>query len=133
MKTFHYLLSSFSKYSPKPQPSLIQPACMATQPIHYINNKPNLISSYLMVPVEDRVVVDEDFLLFNLLLLSLFSKSSQKPPPSPLLFFSSNGSPGLYRTEMLKRNLEGGDPENVKKKKKETGLISRDFFYGNLS
>ena len=28
---------------------------------------------------------------------------------------------------MLKRNLEGGDPENVKKKKKETGLLSRDF------
>ena len=36
---------------------------------------PNINYNYLMVPVEDRVVVDEDFSLFDLLLLSSFSSS----------------------------------------------------------
>ena len=49
---------------------------MLTQPIHSINYKPNVNSIYLMVLVEDRVVVDEDFSLFDLLLLSSFSMSS---------------------------------------------------------
>ena len=53
-----------------------QPTSMLTQPIHSINYKPNVNSIYLMVPVEDRVVVDEDFSLFDLLLLLSFLKAS---------------------------------------------------------
>ena len=46
-----------------------------------------------MVPVEDRVVVDEDFSLFDLLLLSSFSKASSyfcNDPPAAQPIQTSN-------------------------------------------
>ena len=65
------LLSSFSQFC------FMFSECNNTScPTHLFQNiKPNINSNYLMVPVEDRVVVDEDFSLFDLLLLSSFSSS----------------------------------------------------------
>ena len=109
MKTFHYLIYYCCYHSQRPPLTFLmiltclssQLTSMPTQPIHYINYKPNLNSKYLMVPVEDRVVVDEDYSLIDLLLLSSFSMFSSyifNDPDLPVLPTHQHAQTNLFTT-----------------------------------